>query len=767
NYSYTTDGSYTADGDFTTQLGHAGAGLTSLRDAWAKGRGHRLVVIDDEGMGFSARENLWHPFLRRADSAATPRSTGRGGGMDGAASSLKKVDPTYLSSTFVVVKASHWLAPPTSELLKFLQDPVRAIAPRTLLVLSGESLRGGLVSFRDSSGIKLSKTVSWERTLEDFIAALGRPNLNRIDDFGHIVVRLGLEGALIYSRLDADEPAKVRLVFDPGRTEGEYSGTEGGEMSGLTTVFMAAIVRQMSRALSKTPQTGTALSEINDRVLGWTKYALQCARRYYDLGYGPTPDTVRKFEQLQIPATQIFGSQALELCANDGRHDFADYEIADVDEWNVAREKAKAAEGRPSDAGRNSILFQRLTSANGSDATRDVSEDQLLDSTEETNARNRAVNAAKLGRSIVTFGAKEALQRFASASGNGFPYARFRKLLSVDRREIEGLRSVRTLLREYIDSPSRREPISIAVFGPPGSGKSFGVKQIAEDVYEGRIQEFVFNLAQFSDFRDVTQLLLQVRDAGLDEKLPLVFFDEFDSPLANRPLGWLKFFLAPMQDGRFQHGMATLGIGKAIFVFAGGIAATHSEFSDKLFWDKQYEEFGTNVFRAAKGPDFHSRLRGYLNVVGANPDFVMRQSRVPEKTKRAKPSKADPYRDETFTYVLRRALLVRQWIETLSRDGSVRLLDEEGRADVDRDVLDALLLCEEYKHGVRSLLAVLEMCKLHGHRAISKTSLPSRNLLKMHVDRSFNDILTLNTPATGSPVIDSALEILSRESRYQ
>ncbi len=32
-------------------------------------------------------------------------------------------------------------------------------------------------------------------------------------------------------------------------------------------------------------------------------------------------------------------------------------------------------------------------------------------------------------------------------------------------------------------------------------------------------------------------------------RIPLVFWDEFDTSLDGRPLGWLRYFLAPMQDG--------------------------------------------------------------------------------------------------------------------------------------------------------------------------------------------------------------------------
>ena len=61
--------------------------------------------------------------------------------------------------------------------------------------------------------------------------------------------------------------------------------------------------------------------------------------------------------------------------------------------------------------------------------------------------------------------------------------------------------------------------------------------------------------------------------------MPLVFWDEFDTALGGRELGWMASFLAPMQDGQFNEGGTVRPIGPAVFVFAGG---THSS-EDKGF----------------------------------------------------------------------------------------------------------------------------------------------------------------------------------------
>ncbi len=55
----------------------------------------------------------------------------------------------------------------------------------------------------------------------------------------------------------------------------------------------------------------------------------------------------------------------------------------------------------------------------------------------------------------------------------GIPYARFGVLFTVDKNEIESLNNIRQLINDYIASGSSEKPLSLGVFGPPGSGKSF------------------------------------------------------------------------------------------------------------------------------------------------------------------------------------------------------------------------------------------------------------------------------------------------------
>jgi hypothetical protein len=300
--------------------------------------------------------------------------------------------------------------------------------------------------------------------------------------------------------------------------------------------------------------------------------------------------------------------------------------------------------------------------------------------------------------------AEEIVLKGVEAALEGVPLGQFDKLVTADRREIESFRSIRSLIAEYCRQAQDR-PLSIAVFGPPGSGKSFGVKQVAKSVGSDRIEPLEFNLSQIGSHEGLLDALHQVRDIGLAGQIPLVFWDEFDTALDGQPLGWLRYFLAPMQDGKFQHGQITHPIGRCIFVFAGGTCPRMEDFPAVLSRDE---------FVRMKGPDFTSRLKGYVNILGPNPQI-------------SEGAKADPY------HVIRRAIMLRLVLQRTApqifqrqNGGEVPSIDPGG--------LRALLHTREYKHGVRSMEAIIAMSLLAGRSSFERSCLPAEAQLDLHVD---------------------------------
>ncbi len=276
---------------------------------------------------------------------------------------------------------------------------------------------------------------------------------------------------------------------------------------------------------------------------------------------------------------------------------------------------------------------------------------------------------------------------------------------SIDRIEIQGLRSVRNILEEYIQQRLHGgfvdRPLPVAVFGPPGAGKTFAVRQLATVLLPGQLRTLEFNLSQLRAVADLGIAFHELRDIALGGDLPLVFWDEFDAPLDGVALGWLQHFLAPMEDGCFRDGASLHPLGGAIFVFAGGTASHFDDFAS--YADERAE-------RAAKKPDFVSRLRGYVDVPGPN-----------------RQDAAD------VAWPLRQALLLRSLISRRAPQ-MMRAATGAPRLDIDDGVLRAFLAVDEYIHGARSMQAIVEMSSLSGKPRFERSSLPARRQLALHVD---------------------------------
>jgi hypothetical protein len=272
------------------------------------------------------------------------------------------------------------------------------------------------------------------------------------------------------------------------------------------------------------------------------------------------------------------------------------------------------------------------------------------------------------------------------------------------------------------------------------------VKQIAKKARSGAAtQSITINLAQISSLdelcahlssalpttRKVDMSVLVADPKRLFAKIarlndfPLIFFDEFDCDLNGKRLGWLKAFLGPMEDGIFgpAKGDMALLLHHSIFVFAGGTKRTYRDFSGE---DESLSDEERLQFEIAKGPDFVSRLRGHINMKGI-----------------------DRVSSSDTVFLLRRALMLRQHL----KDSGLIVRNEfgENEAQIDYSVIHAMLHATSYKHGARSIKALIATCSpLEGR--IEKASLPAPKLLDMHVNNvEFHDMLAEYKPQADDP----------------
>ncbi|KAK1142211.1 hypothetical protein N8T08_008137 [Aspergillus melleus] len=179
-----------------------------------------------------------------------------------------------------------------------------------------------------------------------------------------------------------------------------------------------------------------------------------------------------------------------------------------------------------------------------------------------------------LARQIVTWGPEDCLSIIPTASYGG--------IRAVDVEEIEGLRKVADQIGKYIKNEENSRPLSIAVFGQPGSGKSFGIKEVAKSIlqnhgYKGEdTRPLEFNVSLMTDKADLVNAFEKIREKHFSRKVPIVLFDEFDS--SNQI--WLEHFLKRMEEGRYEDidRKTSRPIGRGIYAFIGGTSKTWEEF---------------------------------------------------------------------------------------------------------------------------------------------------------------------------------------------
>ena len=529
-------------------------------------------------------------------------------------------------------------------LWKFLR---RSHLKRTIALVTADELRG--------DGGSIGRGLSWERTATDLIQALDtEPRFADLRSCPFLVISLGIEAAILVS-CEAERITAARMWYLPNLTEGELVRTDRGNMSGFGSAFAAAIT--------------SALSKVG---------------RFHPLDYRRLEGALRKGIPFGLIVKQrllaeAFGPCGLEDPADGSRHTTCPprYPVSQI---------FTAATGKTIPV--HEVTLPKLPAKSSSKELSRFRSWRILESKREGVFVDLAAEVARQGVEKVF---------------DDVPIGSFGRLSTLDRSEIESYRGISNLMREFLSNPRPERPLCLAVFGAPGSGKSFGVTEVARSVdKKDRIEKLDFNVSQWNDPEYLVNALHRVRDYAIRGKVPLVFFDEFDSRLGTQELGWLKYFLAPMQDGVFADGLFKHDIGKAIFVFAGGTATTFETFG--VVSARADDSHGKGDLKSLKLPDFVSRLRGHVDIFGVNPP-------------------AD-------TNLLRRALILRSNIERKYPG----LIDASGTVRIDDGVLRAFLQVPSYEHGARSLEAILEMSHLNDRTHFDPSLLPPQHQLSLHVD---------------------------------
>lgn len=286
-------------------------------------------------------------------------------------------------------------------------------------------------------------------------------------------------------------------------------------------------------------------------------------------------------------------------------------------------------------------------------------------------------------------------------------------LRTTDPAEIGPVLTLQTVMDSYVTKESYQRPLCMGVFGPPGSGKSFAVKEVARVVGAKFDQDpfdfFEFNLTQFAEPDEINSAIDLIRASVAKGKVPITFWDEFDCRYDGHEFGYLRYFLPSMQDGvTYVHGIPYY-IGRSIFVFAGGVKTSWQGMEDLLTTTSPQE---LQLAKTLKIPDFMSRLRVVLDIDGID---------IPEELLRDSASGAEL--EELRRILLKRAFIIAHQMDThwkkAARKTSGLLLR---------------LLIAQYKFGARSIEAVIEASRAADRLVYGLPELIGPSGARIHAD---------------------------------
>lgn len=656
----------------------------------------------------------------------------------------------------------------------------------TMVVTSLDRLR--------REGANISKRQSWDDTLLNFQRELEEFSpLKKLAEFGHLVVRTGLVGALYVKRID--EGHQTFFFYDPNAEQVVYRDRAlQGTAFALRSILPATIATELflaSRKLGKYKETRSRIGEkaIRSAIVD----GIAISQKIFTAGFGQTREEVTKYltdiEYREDYLRKLVVSARAMSCGIEPstatpptlpkKRWFVHiscppkYPKATVSKVSPRTLLRKAPSDKEESDLRNRFRRWNLLSDN---LRATVKESALLspltkeaekESALERLTKLETLRRLRLARAIVYYGLERSVNNYPPYPGalrNGrvhaeylesaieieenydrtfrkrllgemteidlvsslvpevsedymkegyslplnTPTAVFGKLKVVGRADIINYSVIRNLITSHLSSGFQK-PLNIAAFGAPGSGKSFGIVEISKAIAGANIEIIETNLSQIENKAELNPIFFRISEAILNGRTPLVFFDEFDSDSYR----WVKFFLSPMQDGKFRHPDGIVELGNSIFVFAGGVNSDFAKFQ-KICVGKT-EEHGIDP-AVAKLPDFLSRLKGFVDIPGLN---------LADETLRSRYS--EPADVKSIPYI-RRALILRGALEADHKG-----LNSLGVCQMDPNVTDAFLRAGYYHHGARSMLSILNMCVRWDGR-ISKASLPSPGQMNIHTD---------------------------------
>lgn len=374
---------------------------------------------------------------------------------------------------------------------------------RTVAVVKGEAVR--------HAGANLSPEISLEQESQNFVTSI--KNVKSLRDLAsnvrHLVVHLHHEGVMHYDR---DKGLRTSCYFCPNLWH-ETDLQKYGFMRGYTSIMVAAVARAIAWSMHHVRDPERVDEAMAKGIIEGIQQGVVLDHLYFLDGYANKDDfiPVDKPEALEASATEAGGNPEAsqkpgaaaesEAAANPKpavkpkvpnpyARIFKALDSAKWDEGNWKKYRI-AATPLPEDPDK---LADWSRIEGFIDVLRHADTGPAISKSGRSQAEKVALEIVQKGLAKATEEKKVPPTKAAQATDKDpptpgtpthtllCPFEKHGKIQTAYRQEIDSFASIRRIMKKYVDHEEWKDPLSIAVFGPPGSGKGFTIKQILENV---------------------------------------------------------------------------------------------------------------------------------------------------------------------------------------------------------------------------------------------------------------------------------------------
>jgi len=165
------------------------------------------------------------------------------------------------------------------------------------------------------------------------------------------------------------------------------------------------------------------------------------------------------------------------------------------------------------------------------------------------------------------------------------------------------------LIRTYVDNKPQR-PVNILLWAPPGSGKSFFVKNVLKEEWPGLAEGLIeINAAQMSRPEELTVALRHVTSKIAESGRAAFFLDEADTDLPATEANLYPYLLMPMWDGEYLSDGNRMNMKQLIWFTAVSSGASLDDFMQKASSLPKGKDFLSRIHRQLSLPPLDARAQ--------------------------------------------------------------------------------------------------------------------------------------------------------------